>query len=206
MTPPVYQRLLASQRIKHRAYGVHLGGEDLETTDWRRFRRRGCARGVSTHDMEIGIALAAKRFLYRTRPRLFRRKPSRCLPPTGAGAVGQSYCRRLADYPASIGSGGISLERAPAVLATGVGSVAVVNAITQAADWRAATHRAVTQILRELAMNDRDLCAAATAKSCSGDIAIEGQQKLLASHVLIVGLSGLGSLPRCIWQEQASAH
>ncbi|KKE33610.1 thiamine-phosphate pyrophosphorylase, partial [Salmonella enterica subsp. enterica serovar Heidelberg] len=33
----------------------------------------------------------------------------------------------------------ISVERAPAVLATGVGSIAVVSAITQAADWRAAT-------------------------------------------------------------------
>ncbi|EBU3113663.1 thiamine phosphate synthase, partial [Salmonella enterica subsp. enterica] len=32
-----------------------------------------------------------------------------------------------------------NLERAASVLATGVGSVAVVSAITQAADWRAAT-------------------------------------------------------------------
>ncbi|MCV5990705.1 thiamine phosphate synthase, partial [Escherichia coli] len=30
-------------------------------------------------------------------------------------------------------------EKAPGVLATGVGSIAVVSAITQAADWRAAT-------------------------------------------------------------------
>ncbi|EAQ4174044.1 thiamine phosphate synthase, partial [Salmonella enterica] len=45
---------------------------------------------------------------------------------------------RLADYP-TVAIGGISLERAPAVLATGVGSVAVVSAITQAADWREAT-------------------------------------------------------------------
>ena len=37
--------------------------------------------------------------------------------------------------------GGISLERAPAVLATGVGSIAVVSAITQATDWRQATAR-----------------------------------------------------------------
>ncbi|WP_170913049.1 thiamine phosphate synthase, partial [Salmonella enterica] len=41
-------------------------------------------------------------------------------------------------YP-TVAIGGISLERAPAVLATGVGSVAVVSAITQAADWREAT-------------------------------------------------------------------
>ncbi len=34
--------------------------------------------------------------------------------------------------------GGISLERAAAVLETGVGSIAVVSAITEADDWQAA--------------------------------------------------------------------
>ena len=49
-----------------------------------------------------------------------------------------SHVERLADYP-TVAIGGISLERAPAVLKTGVGSIAVVSAITQAADWQAAT-------------------------------------------------------------------
>ncbi len=48
------------------------------------------------------------------------------------------HINRLNDYP-TVAIGGISLERAPAVLATGVGSIAVVSAITQAEDWRAAT-------------------------------------------------------------------
>ena len=39
----------------------------------------------------------------------------------------------------TVAIGGISIERAPAVLACGVGSIAVVSAITQADDWRAAT-------------------------------------------------------------------
>ena len=42
------------------------------------------------------------------------------------------------DYP-TVAIGGISIERVPAVLATGVGSVAVVSAITQADDWQSAT-------------------------------------------------------------------
>ncbi|MDU3895812.1 MAG: thiamine phosphate synthase, partial [Enterobacter sp.] len=41
----------------------------------------------------------------------------------------------------TVAIGGISLERAPAVLETGVGSIAVVSAITQAADWQTATAR-----------------------------------------------------------------
>lgn len=49
-----------------------------------------------------------------------------------------NHIERLADYP-TVAIGGISLERAPSVLATGVGSIAVVIAITRAADWQAAT-------------------------------------------------------------------
>ena len=48
-----------------------------------------------------------------------------------------AHVKRLADYP-TVAIGGIS-ERAPAVLDTGVGSIAVVSAITRAADWQAAT-------------------------------------------------------------------
>ncbi|VDZ85341.1 Thiamine-phosphate synthase [Kluyvera intermedia] len=54
-----------------------------------------------------------------------------------------SHIERLADYP-TVAIGGISLARAPAVLATGVGSIAVVSAITQAADWRDATSQLLT--------------------------------------------------------------
>lgn len=65
------------------------------------------------------------------------RKPNRCLPPRRLAQLAR-HIDRLADYP-TVAIGGISVERAPAVLATGVGSIAVVSAITQAADWRAAT-------------------------------------------------------------------
>lgn len=67
--------------IKHQAYGVHLGGEDLETTDLSAIRNAGLRLGVSTHDdMEIDIALAA-RPSYIALGHVFQRKPSRCLPP-----------------------------------------------------------------------------------------------------------------------------
>ncbi len=47
--------------IKHQAYGVHLGQEDLETTDLNAIRQAGLRLGVSTHDdMEIDVALAAR--------------------------------------------------------------------------------------------------------------------------------------------------
>ncbi len=64
-----------------------------------------------------------------------RRKP--ILSPPGLEQLAR-HVERLADYP-TVAIGGISLARAPAVIATGVGSIAVVSAITQAADWRLAT-------------------------------------------------------------------
>ena len=47
--------------IKHGAYGVHLGQEDLDTTDLAAIHRAGLRLGVSTHDdAELARALAVK--------------------------------------------------------------------------------------------------------------------------------------------------
>jgi len=124
--------------IKHQAYGVHLGQEDLETTDLEAIRRAGLRLGVSTHDdMEIDVALAARPSyiaLGHVFPTQTKQMPS---APQGLEQLAR-HIERLGDYP-TVAIGGISLKRAPAVLATGVGSIAVVSAITQAGDWQAAT-------------------------------------------------------------------
>ena len=96
--------------IKHRAYGVHLGQEDLETTDLKAIQAAGLRLGVSTHDdMEIDVALAAKPSISRW-VMFFPRKPNRCLPPQGLTQLA-NHIERLADYP-TVAIGGISLERA----------------------------------------------------------------------------------------------
>lgn len=175
--------------IKHQAYGVHLGQEDLETTDLSAIRQAGLRLGVSTHDdMEIDVALAARPSyiaLGHVFPTQTKQMPS---APQGLEQLAR-HIQRLADYP-TVAIGGISLEKAPGVLATGVGSIAVVSAITQAADWRAATNQLLA--LAERAMNDHDFMRY-SRQLLLEDIAIEGQQKLLASRVLIIGLGGLGS-------------
>lgn len=124
--------------IKHQAYGVHLGQEDLQTTDLAAIRQAGLRLGVSTHDdMEIDVALAV-RPSYIALGHVFatqtKQMPS---APQGLQQLA-AHVKRLGDYP-TVAIGGISLARAPAVLETGVGSVAVVSAITQAEDWRKAT-------------------------------------------------------------------
>ncbi|WP_333893061.1 thiamine phosphate synthase [Atlantibacter subterraneus] len=129
--------------IKHQAYGIHLGQEDLETADLDAIRAAGLRLGVSTHDdMEIDIALRAQPSyiaLGHVFPTQTKQMPS---APQGLEQLA-AHVQRLGDYP-TVAIGGISLERAPAVLATGVGSIAVVSAITQAQDWRAATAQLLT--------------------------------------------------------------
>lgn len=128
--------------IKHDAYGVHLGQEDLETTDLSAIRNAGLRLGVSTHDdMEINVALAA-RPSYIALGHVFPTQTKQ-MPSAPQGLVQLAgHVARLQNYP-TVAIGGISLARASQVLATGVGSIAVVSAITQAADWRLATQQLI---------------------------------------------------------------
>lgn len=175
--------------IKHRAYGVHLGQEDLETTDLKAIQAAGLRLGVSTHDdMEIDIALAAKPSyiaLGHVFPTQTKQMPSapqgwrswrgiltgwRIIPPWRLAASVWNALRRCW-RPASAALPWSALLLRPPT-----------GAPLPRSYW----------ILRELAMNDRDFMRY-SRQILLGDIAIEGQQKLLNSHVLIVGLGGLGS-------------
>ena len=84
--------------VKHRAYGVHLGQEDLETTDLSAIRDAGLRLGVSTHDdMEIDVALAARPSyiaLGHVFPTQTKQMPS---APQGLTQLA-GHVKRLADY------------------------------------------------------------------------------------------------------------
>ncbi|WP_337264882.1 MULTISPECIES: thiamine phosphate synthase [unclassified Serratia (in: enterobacteria)] len=124
--------------ITHAAYGVHLGQEDLDTADLAAIHRAGLRLGVSTHDdAEIARAIAIKPSyiaLGHIFPTQTKEMPS---APQGLAEL-RRHVAGLQEYP-TVAIGGISLDRVPAVLECGVGSVALVSAITQAADWRLAT-------------------------------------------------------------------
>ncbi len=85
--------------IKHRAYGVHLGQEDLETTDLSAIRRAGLRLGVSTHDdMEIDVALAA-RPLHRARSRLPTQTKQMPSAPQGSSSLPDIFNARRITPP-----------------------------------------------------------------------------------------------------------
>ncbi|WNN44084.1 MULTISPECIES: thiamine phosphate synthase [Winslowiella] len=129
--------------IKHNAYGVHLGQEDLDVADLAAIRNAGLRLGLSTHDdAELDRALAVRPSyiaLGHIFPTQTKDMPS---APQGLNEL-KRHIRRLGDI-STVAIGGISIERAPEVLACGVGSIAVVSAITQAADWRQATQTLLT--------------------------------------------------------------
>ncbi|RWR02530.1 thiamine-phosphate pyrophosphorylase [[Pantoea] beijingensis] len=131
--------------IKYGAYGVHLGQEDLDTADLVAIRQAGLRLGLSTHDdAELDRALAVKPSyiaLGHIFPTQTKAMPS---APQGLAEL-RRHLTRLKDI-STVAIGGISIERAPEVLACGPGSIAVVSAITQAENWREAT-----QILLALA-------------------------------------------------------
>lgn len=124
--------------IKHGAYGVHLGQEDLETADLAAIQQAGLRLGVSTHDeQELAIAKAV-RPSYIAMGHIFPTQTKQ-MPSSPQGlTVLKQMVDNTPDYP-TVAIGGISIERVPAVLATGVGSIAVVSAITLSDDWQQAT-------------------------------------------------------------------
>ena len=126
--------------IKHGAYGVHLGQEDLDIADLNAISSAGLRLGISTHDnMEMDRAASVNPSyiaLGHVFPTQTKQMPS---SPQGLIKLAE-HIQTLGNIP-TVAIGGITLARAPAVLATGVGSIAVVSAITQAEDWLSATQQ-----------------------------------------------------------------
>jgi len=122
--------------MKHEAYGVHLGQEDMDVADLGLIADAGLRLGLSTHGYyEI---LRAKQLkpsyiaLGHIFPTQTKEMPS---DPQGLARLAK-YAALLSGTP-TVAIGGINLERAPAVYETGVGSIAVVTAITLADDYPA---------------------------------------------------------------------
>lgn len=124
--------------IKYQAYGVHLGQEDLDVADLNAISQAGLRLGLSTHDdAELDRALVLQPS-YIALGHIFPTQ-TKAMPSLPQGLAGLQHHLRRLNGISTVAIGGISLARAPQVLATGVGSIAVVSAITQAEDWRQAT-------------------------------------------------------------------
>jgi hydroxymethylpyrimidine kinase/phosphomethylpyrimidine kinase/thiamine-phosphate diphosphorylase len=121
------------------AYGVHLGQEDLETADLPALQRAGLRLGISSHTpAEMARAHAVQPSYVAIGPvfpTTLKQMPYR---PVGLERLRRWTQRYQPRYPV-VAIGGIDLARARAVAACGVDGVAVVSAVTQAADAQAAS-------------------------------------------------------------------
>jgi hydroxymethylpyrimidine kinase/phosphomethylpyrimidine kinase/thiamine-phosphate diphosphorylase len=125
--------------IRHGAYGVHLGQEDLDGASLEAISAAGLHLGISTHNwLEIARAHAIRPSYIAIGPVFPTTLKKMRWQQQGVQRLQQWVQLLGVEYPL-VAIGGINESNADDVLATGVGSVAVVSAITQAADYRQAT-------------------------------------------------------------------
>lgn len=122
------------------AYGVHLGQEDMDVADFAAIRQAGLRLGLSSHGYaemvrvdRLSPSYIAMGAVY---PTTLKRMAT---APQGPGRLA-AYARLMRHYP-GVGIGGISAAELPEIKATGVGSLAVVRAITADADPEGAASR-----------------------------------------------------------------
>ena len=122
------------------AYGVHLGQEDMEIADFAAIRAAGLRLGLSSHGYAEMVRADALSPSYIAMGAVYPTTLKRmATAPQGPGRLA-AYARLMRDYP-GVAIGGIDASRFGEIRATGVGSLAVVRAITAEADpEQAAAH------------------------------------------------------------------
>jgi hydroxymethylpyrimidine kinase/phosphomethylpyrimidine kinase/thiamine-phosphate diphosphorylase len=125
--------------IKYQAYGVHLGQEDLHDAELDKIETAGLRLGVSTHSYwELARALAINPSYIALGPIFATTSKQMPFSPQGQDRL-QQWVELLADHYPLVAIGGIDLPRAKQLKQTGVGSVAMITAITKAEDYKKAT-------------------------------------------------------------------
>ncbi len=122
------------------AYGVHLGQEDLDAlqpAQLKAIRDAGLRLGVSTHGYAEMVRADTASPSYVAMGAVFPTTLKKMATvPQGVARLA-AYARLMRGYP-QVAIGGIGLPQFPEVLATGVGSIAVVRALVAATDPEAA--------------------------------------------------------------------
>ena len=116
------------------AYGVHLGQEDLDALtpeELQTLRSSGLRLGVSTHGYAEMVRADAVGPSYIAMGAVFPTTLKKmATAPQGLGRLA-AYAKLMKSYP-QVAIGGIGQEQFAEVLATGVGSIAVVRALVNA--------------------------------------------------------------------------
>ena len=104
---------------------VHLGQEDLAEADLGAIRKAGLRLGISTHTHdELAIALEAQPDYIALGPIYETKLKALVYPPQDLDRIGE--WKRMISCPL-IAIGGITIERAPGVIAAGADTVSVIT-------------------------------------------------------------------------------
>ena len=119
--------------IEEGAYGVHLGQEDMSEAPLEQIRSAGLRLGLSTHGYAEMLRAEAANPSYLALGAVFPTTLKRMqTAPQGTGRL-NAYAQLMRHLPL-VAIGGIDESRIPLVMQSGVGSIAVVRAITGASD------------------------------------------------------------------------
>jgi hydroxymethylpyrimidine kinase/phosphomethylpyrimidine kinase/thiamine-phosphate diphosphorylase len=116
--------------IKHGAYGVHIGQEDLQNADLKAIQKAGLRLGISTHGCYEFLLAQQLKPSYLAIGAIFSTKTKNM---TGQiqGVENLKHILQLATDIPVVAIGGINHQRAEQVWQTGVDGIAVVTAITE---------------------------------------------------------------------------
>ncbi|WP_394135741.1 thiamine phosphate synthase [Aliivibrio fischeri] len=117
--------------IKHKAFGIHLGQEDIEVADLQAISDANICLGLSTHDDRELLKVKALNPSYLALGHIFP-TPTKDMPSQPQGLANLAKNQQLAGDTPTVAIGGIDLSVANDVWQTGVDSIAVVRAITEA--------------------------------------------------------------------------
>lgn len=125
--------------IQHRAYGVHLGQEDIEAADLRAIREAGLLLGISTHGIYEMLRAHACKPSYIALGAIYA-TATKSMPtaPQGLRRL-EHYVRLMSPHYPLVAIGGLDRSRIPGVWATGVDCAAILRAIVDTPDYRSAT-------------------------------------------------------------------
>ena len=133
------------EALQANAYGVHLGQEDLQSADIPALQAAGLRLGLSSHGYaemmiadQYGPSYIAMGAVF---PTTLKQMPT---APQGPGRL-HAYAHLMRDYPL-VAIGGIDGQNLSRVMTSGVGSVAVVRAITAAQNPEEASALLIAQM------------------------------------------------------------
>lgn len=130
--------------IKHKAYGVHLGQEDMNNASLDAIRSSGLRLGLSSHSEYEWIRAISLKPSYIAMGSVFTTN-TKSVKTIGLDNL-QQWVEVLGETFSTVAIGGITEGNIEQVMKCGVGSCAVISTITKSEDYKAVTLKLIEKL------------------------------------------------------------